>query len=37
MERFGCREGRVLGGEEESGVVEAQGCLGGDGLHEPRQ
>lgn len=33
MEGLGCGERRVFGGEEEGGVVEAEGRLGGDGFY----
>lgn len=33
MARSGCWTGGVLGGEEEGGVAEAGGCLGGDGSY----
>jgi hypothetical protein len=33
VERIGCGAGGILDGEEEGRVVEAEGCLGGDGLY----
>ena len=33
MEGFGCGKGGLFGGEEEGGIVEAEGRLGGDGLY----